>query len=113
MNVESGAGLGAKFRDDDYVQAGAKVVDEKSAYNSDILLKVRQPLDTEIPLMKPGSTLISFLYPSKNKEIIDKLAERKVNAFSKLIRISSLSFLLIFLSFRHGLHSSNFPCPSI
>lgn len=83
VNVESGAGLGAKFRDSDYIEAGAKVVDEKLAYNSDIVLKVRQPLDTEIPLMKPGSTLISFLYPAKNKEIIDKLSERKINAFSK------------------------------
>lgn len=81
VNVESGAGFGAKFRDEDYTQVGAKVVDEKAAYNSDILLKVRQPLESEIPLMKPGSTVISFLYPAKNKEIIDKLAERKVNAF--------------------------------
>ena len=81
VQVEKGAGFGAKFRDDDYAQAGAKVVDERSAFNSDILLKVRQPLESEISLIKPGSTLVSFLYPAKNKELIEKLSERKINAF--------------------------------
>lgn len=84
VNVESGAGFGAKFRDDDYTQVGAKVVDEKSAFNSDILLKVRQPMESEIDLLKPGSTLVSFLYPAKNKELIDKLAQKKINAFGKI-----------------------------
>lgn len=83
VNVEAGAGHGAKFRDEDYSQAGAKVVDEKAAFNTDILLKVRQPMDEEIALLKPKSTLISFLYPAKNKELLDKLAEKKINAFGE------------------------------
>lgn len=82
VNVEAGAGTGAKFRDDDYAQVGAKIGDDKSAYNSDIVLKVRQPLDTEVNLLRPESTLISFLYPAKNKELISKMGEKKVNAFA-------------------------------
>lgn len=103
VNIERGAGFGAKFRDEEYTVAGAKVVDEKAAFNSDILLKVRQPMESEIDLMKPGSTLVSFLYPAKNKELIEKLAERKINAFGKvkishIIVLLSLTQLILFLS---------------
>ena len=81
MQIEKGAGFEAKFRDQDYSQAGAQLVDARTALESDILLKVRQPHETEIPILKENSTLISFLYPGLNKELINKLAERKINAF--------------------------------
>lgn len=83
VQVERGAGVGAKFRDDDYVQAGGIIVDGTTAFQSDILLKVRQPHESDIPLIKKNSTLISFLYPAQNKELVSKLAERKINAFGK------------------------------
>uniref|UniRef100_A0A6B2EGJ3 NAD(P) transhydrogenase, mitochondrial n=1 Tax=Phlebotomus kandelakii TaxID=1109342 RepID=A0A6B2EGJ3_9DIPT len=82
VNVESGAGFEAKFRDDDYVQAGAKIVDSKGIYNADILLKVRQPTNEEVPLLKPESTLISFLYPAQNKDLMNELGKRRINAFA-------------------------------
>lgn len=81
--MEAGAGLGAKFRDQDYVDAGANIVDAKTAFHSDILLKVRQPMDAEIALLKENSTLISFLYPAQNQELMTKLGEKKINAFGK------------------------------
>lgn len=81
MQVEAGAGFEAKFRDQDYIDAGAKIVDAKTAFHSDILLKVRQPMDAEIALLKENSTLISFLYPAQNKELMTKLGEKKINAF--------------------------------
>lgn len=87
VNVESGAGFEAKFRDEDYIQAGAKIVDSKGVYNADILLKVRQPTNEEVPLLKPESTLISFLYPAQNKELINELAKKKINAFGKAVMI--------------------------
>ncbi|XP_055532528.1 NAD(P) transhydrogenase, mitochondrial-like [Wyeomyia smithii] len=82
VNVEAGAGLEAKFRDSEYVSAGAKIVEKEKAFQSDIILKVRQPMDTEITAMKANSTLISFLYPSQNKDLIDKLAQQKLTAFA-------------------------------
>lgn len=81
MNIEEGAGFSAKFRDDDYAQAGAKIVNAQTALASDIVLKVRQPHDTDIPLLRDNSTLISFLYPARNKPLIDKLSQKKMNAF--------------------------------
>lgn len=83
VQIENGAGFEAKFRDQDYIDAGAKIVDTKTAFQSDILLKVRQPLDQEIPLFRDSSTLISFLYPGQNKDLITKLGERKLNAFGE------------------------------
>jgi len=40
-------------------------------------------LDVEVPKFKEDSTLISFLYPAQNKSLVDKLAERKINAFGR------------------------------
>lgn len=82
VNIEKGAGEEAKFRDQDFAEAGGKIVDGNKAWDSDILLKVRQPLDTEIPLLRDNSTLISFLYPGQNKDLLNHLAKKKINAFA-------------------------------
>lgn len=81
VNIEQGAGFNAKFRDEDYANAGGKIVDAKTALSSDIVLKVRQPHDSDIPLLRDNSTLVSFLYPGRNKPLIDKLSNKKMNAF--------------------------------
>lgn len=81
VQVEENAGFGAKFRNDDYAQAGAKIVEANKAYDTDILLKVRAPLETEIASLRPESNLISFLYPGQNKQLIDALATKKLTAF--------------------------------
>lgn len=81
VNIEEGAGFPAKFRDEDYSNAGAKIVNASAALASDIVLKVRQPHDSDIPLFRDNSTLVSFLYPARNKPLIDKLSTKKMNAF--------------------------------
>lgn len=43
LNVEDGAGLGASYPNDDYQNAGAKIVSKEAAFASNIILKVRQP----------------------------------------------------------------------
>lgn len=82
VNIEQGAGEGSKFRDQDFIDAGAKIVDSNKAFDSDILLKVRQPLENEIPLLRDHGTLISFLYPGQNKDLLNELAKKKMNAFA-------------------------------
>lgn len=81
VQVEEGAGAEAKFRNDDYAQAGAKIVDKTTAFQSDLVLKVRQPTLTELPNFRDGTTLISFIYPGQNKELVDALAAKKMNVF--------------------------------
>lgn len=82
VNVQTGAGLGAKFLDADYRSAGARIVDRNQTLKSDLILKVRQPTNDEINLMKDKSTLISFLYPAQNRPLIDVLAKRNMNVFA-------------------------------
>ncbi|XP_050309949.1 NAD(P) transhydrogenase, mitochondrial-like [Anthonomus grandis grandis] len=82
VHIEESAGVLAKFRNEDYEQAGAKLVDTKKVFDSDIILKVRQPLNTEVPKFNADSTLISFLYPAQNAELVQQLGERKINAFA-------------------------------
>lgn len=48
---------------------------------SDVILKVRHPLLDEVPLFKYGSTLVSYLYPAKNQELIKELQEKNMNVF--------------------------------
>jgi NAD(P) transhydrogenase len=87
--VESGCGFKAQFLDDDFKAAGATVTTREHVFSaSDILLKVRPPSlegglvhsKHEIDLLRNGSTLISFLYPAQNKDIVDAL-QRKVRRF--------------------------------
>ena len=88
--VEHDAGAAASFGDDDYVAAGAEIVADPRAIwqGGDIILKVQPPamhpaLNVhEADLIREGGTLISFLYPGKNKDIVDKLAARKANAIA-------------------------------
>ncbi|TFK55138.1 PNTB-domain-containing protein [Heliocybe sulcata] len=82
--VERGAGLQAQFLDEHYSAAGGTLVSREDVFNSsDILLKVRPPLvGKEVERIKQQSTVISFLYPNQNKDIVEALAKREVNAFA-------------------------------
>ncbi|KAF9075209.1 NAD(P) transhydrogenase beta subunit-domain-containing protein [Rhodocollybia butyracea] len=82
--VERNAGTHAQFLDEVYAEAGASLVSREELFkDADIMLKVRPPLlGEEVESLKEGSALISFLYPSQNKAIVDQLAARKVNALA-------------------------------
>jgi len=82
VNIEPGAGIEARFRNADYEAAGGKLVGKDQVFKSDIILKVRHPLETEIGLFKENANVISFLYPAQNKPLIEKMAEKKLTAFA-------------------------------
>ena len=81
VNVENNAGALSNFRNQDYEAAGGKIVDKKAVFDSDIILKLRQPSIEEAAQFREESTLYSFLYPGQNKDLIDALAKRKLTAF--------------------------------
>jgi NAD(P) transhydrogenase len=81
VNIEDGAGVESKFRNIDFEASGAKIVDKKAAFGSDIVLKVRQPSIAEAGLFRDQGTLYSFLYPAQNQDLMDALAKRKLTAF--------------------------------
>ncbi len=84
VRVEAGAGLGAAIADSDYVKAGATIVSAGAVLwaAADVLLKVQPPSAAEADQLKAGATLISFLWPAKNTDLIDRLATRQVNAIA-------------------------------
>ena len=84
VQIESNAGIGAKFDDNTYRQAGAEVVeDSKAALSADIVLKVEPPTLDEIREMKANSLLISALQVGyQNATYIDHLNQKKITALS-------------------------------
>jgi NAD(P) transhydrogenase subunit alpha len=82
--VESGAGELAQLSDDDYREAGARIAPTAAALwsGSDIVFKVRAPTPDEVALMHPGQTLIGFLWPAQNPEMMQQLAAKQVTALS-------------------------------
>jgi NAD(P) transhydrogenase subunit alpha len=88
--VETGAGHGAGFSDDEYVEAGAVIVSQPQALyeDSDLVIKVQPPAmhsslqRHEAELIPEAATYIGFLAPLANRELIKMLMKRKITAFS-------------------------------
>ena len=82
--VEKGAGDAADIYDDALTAAGAKIAATAADVwsGADIVFKVRVPTDGEVAQMKEGQTLISFIWPAQNPELMDKLKERKVTVLA-------------------------------
>jgi NAD(P) transhydrogenase subunit alpha len=82
--LEQGAGELADLSDEAYVQAGATIAPNAAALWSgcDIVFKVRAPTSAEVDLMHEGQTLIGFLWPAQNPELMQQLAAKKVTALS-------------------------------
>ena len=84
VKVESGAGDAANCSDDTYRAAGAQIVEgaAKLWAESDIVFKVCVPTAEEVGLMHEGQTLITFIWPAQNPELMQQLAARKVTVLA-------------------------------
>jgi len=82
--VESNAGAAANYPDAAYRAAGCSVsADAGAVWNeSDIILKVRGPEAEEADRLRAGQTIISFLYPAQNQELLRKLTKGGVTALA-------------------------------
>jgi H+-translocating NAD(P) transhydrogenase subunit alpha len=82
--VQSGAGEAASIGDEAYHAAGASIVpDAASLWSSaDIIFKVRPPSRDEVSLMREGGTLVSFIWPAQNPELLQALAAKKATALA-------------------------------
>jgi NAD(P) transhydrogenase subunit alpha len=75
--VEPGAGDAANFADDTYRAAGAEIIADVWG-SADIVFKVRAPSTAEVARMREGQTLVSFLWPAQNPELMQALSAKKV-----------------------------------
>jgi NAD(P) transhydrogenase subunit alpha len=82
--VESGAGAAANFDDDSYRAAGARIAGSAAElYDAaDVVFKVRPPAPDEVAAMKPGTTLIGFVWPAQNPPLMQALAERRLTVLA-------------------------------
>ncbi len=86
--VESHAGELASFDDASFEAAGAKVVSKDDAWASEIIFKVNSPIiDSEkgvdeLALMQDGATLVSFIWPAQNPELMEQLSSKNINVMA-------------------------------
>jgi alanine dehydrogenase len=82
--VEAGAGVGAGYPDADYQQAGATLVrDHGAVFNeAGLVVKVKEPLPSEYPLLRPGQILFTYLHLAASRSLTDALLKSGVTALA-------------------------------
>ena len=83
VNIESGAGDSSFISDDDYKQSGANICSspKEAIKDCDIIVKVNPPSKEEIDTFPEGKAFISFIQTTKELEIVNRLAKRKIDWF--------------------------------
>lgn len=73
--VEAGAGLGSGLPDHEYLGQGAKLVAaaEDIYAQADLIVKVKEPLDQEWPLIRPGQALFTYFHFAADRELVDAM----------------------------------------
>lgn len=81
--VERNAGAGAGYPDADYQAAGAKLVDDHAeAFAADLVVKVKEPLPAEYPLLRKGQILFTYLHLAPNRPLTEALMASGVTAIA-------------------------------
>ena len=82
--VERNAGAGAGFPDEDYLHAGATVRDNHAAVfaDADLIVKVKEPLPEEFPLLRSGQILFTYLHLAASKPLTEALIQSGVTALA-------------------------------
>jgi len=80
--VEKSAGVGSGYPDEEYRKAGAEIVDlAKDVFaRADMIVKVKEPLPAEFPLLRKGQILFTYLYLAASKALTDALLKSGVTA---------------------------------
>jgi alanine dehydrogenase len=80
--VEKNAGIGSGYPDEDYIKAGAEIVDlAKDVFaGADMIVKVKEPLKAEFPFLRKGQILFTYLHLAASKPLTDALLKSGVTA---------------------------------
>ncbi len=81
LRLQSGAGVAASAPDDVYQAVGVEITDAAGAFGCDLVLKVRAPTAAELPLLKPGTTIVGMLNPF-DAEGLQRLAAAGVTGYA-------------------------------
>jgi alanine dehydrogenase len=82
--VQAGAGKGAGFTDEEYEEAGGRVVDgpDEVFASSDLIVKVKEPVPEEYDSFREGQQLFTYLHLAADKGLTEFLMERKINSIA-------------------------------
>jgi alanine dehydrogenase len=82
--VERSAGVGSGIEDAEYASQGAKIVSSAEAVfgESDVIVKVKEPLEREYALLKAGQTLFTYLHLAPNPSLTKTLLEKKITGIA-------------------------------
>jgi NAD(P) transhydrogenase subunit alpha len=115
--IETGAGAAANFSDLAYEEVGCEIIPDAPSLwqKADLILKVRPPQPEEIELLSPGKTLISFIYPAQNQELLEQLAAKKVTVLamdavpriSRAQKLDALSSMANIAGYRAVIEAAN------
>ncbi|NES25595.1 MAG: alanine dehydrogenase, partial [Symploca sp. SIO3E6] len=110
--VEVGAGKGAGFTEEDYQQAGAKIVTQAAeAWNRELVVKVKEPLKAEYQFLNKGQILFTYLHLAADRSLTEHLIDCGVSAIAyetvelpdrKLPLLSPMSIIAGRLSVQFG-----------
>lgn len=84
VSVQRGAGLGSALPDEDYLAAGAKIVDTADDVwaAGDLVLKVKEPIESEYARMRDGQVLFTYLHLAASRPCTDALLDRGVTSIA-------------------------------
>lgn len=73
--VQTGAGLGSGLADDDYLQAGAKLISAEADIfkRADLIVKVKEPLESEWPMIRPGQGLFTYFHFAADRKLTEAM----------------------------------------
>jgi len=79
--IETSAGIGSGFTDEQYIEAGAVIVDSaQEAWDQELIVKVKEPVQSEYGYFKEGQQLFTYLHLAAEEELTKALLESKVTA---------------------------------
>jgi alanine dehydrogenase len=82
--VESGAGRGSSFSDEEYEEAGARIAEgpDEVFEAADLIVKVKEPIPEEYDRFREGHELFTYLHLAADKQLTEFLMDRKVNSIA-------------------------------
>src|SRR5438128_3327250 len=80
--VEKNAGIGSGYADEEYAKAGAEIVNQAKEIfaRADMIVKVKEPLEAEFPLLRKGQILFTYLHLAASKPLTEALLKSGVTA---------------------------------
>lgn len=82
--IQTNAGLGSGFTDDEYINVGATILEtpEEVYQSADMIVKVKEPQDIEVDMMKEGQVLFTYLHLAAEPELTQRLMDKKITAIA-------------------------------